>query len=187
MNKWKNYVTSAALLAGLFLIGSVMWSPQSQVHGAFSSPVSVMNTTSAPAIASLIDDPGRVAYQSGAAPTSFTITGDGMKFVFPAVPAGHRLVVQHASGQFTTTNTLAGLITVGPGTSASLIPISNFFTSTFGTFNAFDQPVLFYVEPGFMPVLFAFGPTWNQGANQSATLSGYMLDCTAAPCPAIAH
>jgi hypothetical protein len=48
MNKAKRYLCGFALLAGLFVIGSLMRSPESQAKGAYSSPVTVLNTSSNP-------------------------------------------------------------------------------------------------------------------------------------------
>jgi hypothetical protein len=48
MNKAKRYLCGIALLAGLFAIGSLMRSPESQLKGAYSSPVTVLNTSSNP-------------------------------------------------------------------------------------------------------------------------------------------
>jgi hypothetical protein len=59
-------------------------------------PTTVTNPSTAPALTSSVDDPGRVAYQS--------ITGqvcanpNQCVVDFPAVPQGHRLVIQHVSG-----------------------------------------------------------------------------------------
>ena len=56
------------------------------------------------------------------------------------------------------------------------------------SFEAADQTVLAYFDPGTVPVV---GVTPSSASPQvflvNVTLSGYMLDCTIAPCAAIAH
>src|SRR5437899_2414856 len=54
-------------------------------------PVTVVNPATSPALTSSVDDPGRIAYQSDVP------TGSGF-VLFPVVPPGHRLVIQHVSG-----------------------------------------------------------------------------------------
>src|SRR5216684_5948689 len=115
MNKTKRYLCGFAVLAVLFLIGSLMRSPESQLKGAYSSPVTVLNTSSAPAITSVIDDPGRIAYQSQQFVIGPTIQVQQITFTFPAVPLNHRLVVQHISGLFNL---------AGPNSPAALVSIS---------------------------------------------------------------
>jgi hypothetical protein len=51
-------------------------------------------------------------------------------------------------------------------------------------FGAFDQPVLFYVDAGTTPTGLVQA---NNLQGLELTLTGYMLDCTVAPCAAIAH
>ena len=45
----KKYLSGLAVLAGLFVAGSLMQSRESQVTGAYSTPVTVMNTNANPA------------------------------------------------------------------------------------------------------------------------------------------
>jgi hypothetical protein len=67
-----------AALAGLSSLAS-------PIHGAFAAPpvAEVRN----------IDDPGRIPYQSAQ-----RISAGQDTFIFPVVPAGDRLVIQHVSG-----------------------------------------------------------------------------------------
>jgi hypothetical protein len=189
MNKAKRYLCGFAVLTGLFLIGSLMRSPESQAKGAYSSPVTVLNTSSAPAITSTIDDPGRIAYQAQQAlsPSGNTFS---LTFTFGAVPANHRLVVQHISGFLNSgSNSPAALVSIATPSSS---PLSAFFTQTLGGssfFNEslFDQLVLVYFDAGQQPTVTAFGPTFVANNSQIVNLTGYMLDCSAAACAAIAH
>jgi hypothetical protein len=186
MNKAKRYLCGFAVLAGLFIIGSLMRSPESQAKGAYSSPVTVLNTSSAPAITSAIDDPGRIAYQARQNQTPQS-DATSLIFTFGPVPANHRLVIQHVSGVLEVApNSPAALVDLtvpgGPGSSPS-----NFFTPSAGGINAFDQPVLVYVDAGQQPTVLIGGPTFINNSGPFITLTGYMLDCAAAPCVAIAH
>ena len=63
-----------------------------------SSPVTVTNPARAPALTSSVDDPGRIAYQSHVELLACN-NNPNCTATFPNVPAGHRLVVQHVSGQ----------------------------------------------------------------------------------------
>jgi hypothetical protein len=58
----KNYWLTAS--GALALAGGVVLFSAQRIEAQFSSPVRVMNTSSAPAIASIIDMPGRVPYDS---------------------------------------------------------------------------------------------------------------------------
>src|SRR5260370_5648446 len=60
-------------------------------------PTSVVNPATSPALSSSVDDPGRIAYQSVKAQDCFSTSG--CAFSFPVVPPGHRLVIQHVSGE----------------------------------------------------------------------------------------
>jgi hypothetical protein len=186
MNKAKRYVCGFAVLAGLFVIGSLMRSPESQAKGAYSSPVTVLNTPSAPAIASVIDDPGRVPYQSAqqVVPPSDTTS---LEFSFGTVPANHRLVLQHISGILgVAQNSPAAVVGVAvPGNGGSTP--SNFFTPSAGGVNAFDQSVLVYFDAGRTPLVFIGGPTFLANHGDLINLTGYMLDCSVAPCAPIAQ
>ena len=162
-------------------------------HAVQESLVQLVNTTANPAIVSDMNDPGRVPYQSSVYGTSQSncSTGNECYFVFPTVPAGHRLVIQHVSA-FIQASAGAAPVRVG-------LPLSNNQDTTtflaaaqstaYGSLIAFDQPVLVYVDAGLSPrvaVSLSSTPA-DPNAGQSAFLSGYLLDCSAAPCSAIAN
>src|SRR5580704_3952062 len=64
MNKAKTYACWFAALAGLFVIGSLIQSRESQAKGAYSTPVTVMNTTANPGSVLDASRASRVPYQS---------------------------------------------------------------------------------------------------------------------------
>ena len=176
----KNYWLAAS---GTLAVGSaVMLFSAHRIEAQFSSPVRVMNTSSAPAINSAIDVPGRVPYQSqqlltGCAGSSFCNVS------FVAVPANHRLVVQHITGNLTVTGANAMIVNL-QCTNCTAFLNSAFFSPTAGGTNAFDAPVLAYYDPPVIPEVFIAGDTITNGI---ITLSGYMIDCSSAPCSPIAH
>jgi hypothetical protein len=60
------------------------------------------------------------------------------------------------------------------------------FSATATAINfAFDQPVLLYVDAGAFPIVDLSSAALT--SIEEVDLAGYMLDCTIAPCAAIAH
>jgi hypothetical protein len=152
---------AVAALAGFALLGL-------PIQGAVGAPpvAEVRN----------VDDPGRIAYESqqqiGARQNSIS---------FPVVPTGHRLVIQHVSGlvDFQSAVSEVNAVVNSPeGFSAFQPPFTKNITQ-------FDQLVQLYVDAGNTPeVTVAADVPVNFAA---VTLTGYLLDCTAAPCARIAH
>ena len=153
-------------------------------------PITVLNPATLPALTSSIDDPGRVAYQSASFVTS-CVSPSTCQFSFPQVPKGHRLVIQHVTGELSFSgSTLQSIVAHLNGDNGShfLTPVVPNVNSSFNSF--FDQPVLSYVEAGDAPSFEAlvFGSsTATFSGPQQANLTGYLLDCTSAPCVPIAH
>jgi hypothetical protein len=169
----------------LAVASAIMLFSAHRIEAQYASPVKVLNTSSGPVLNSRIDDPGRIPYVGFANAT----TGSNVCFfTFQAVPAGHRVVIQHVSG-FLTLNApptvLAGSLTA-PG-------INNFFFSVppapTGNSTSFDQPILYFVDGGQAPQIniSSGAVTFNPSSIQGVTLVGYELDCTAAPCAAVAN
>ena len=190
MKDAKRYVMGFAGAAGLFLIGSLMRSPGSQAKGAYSTPVQVMNTSSAPAIGADAEKLARIPYQSTYRTTT-CVNVTNCFFQFAPAPPGFRLVVEHISGIFE----LASNATA-PAT--GLIEGSNFlntfgFTSTNG--QIFNGTIMSGVnQPTHMvfdnsegdPVAFVYGDYPSiQGLPSFITLSGYLENCSITGCPAI--
>lgn len=199
MKKIKTYVLSTMALGGLLLIGSVVRSRDSQAKGAYSTPVTVMNPSSAPAIGSSIDEPGRAPYVSSVLDLG-TACGLGFEcdFSFPAVPAGHRLVIQELSGfiQFNyTPGVFVQVFLSATGASSSegqfLVNSLTFGSASFGgSIASFTQPFHAYFDSGQTPVVSVQarnGTFPNDNSTEVATLKGYLIDCSAAPCAPIAH
>jgi hypothetical protein len=150
-----------AALAGLAVLAS-------SIHGAF--PASLV------AEVRNIDDPGRIPYES-----QQSIAAGEDTAIFPVVPAGHRLVIQHVVGFAVFSSAISGVT----ATVFSREGLSTFLPPSFQNATRFDQLVQLYVDAGNGPrvSLDADAPVYG-GA---VTLTGYLLDCTAAPCATIAH
>jgi hypothetical protein len=94
MKRLKTYALSAAALGGLFLVGSLMRSRDSQAKGAtYSTPVTVMNTQSGPVLSQDVDHPARHPY-------SATCTRDQQGSTLscipsPPPPANAEVVIQN--------------------------------------------------------------------------------------------
>jgi hypothetical protein len=102
-------------------------------------------------------------------------------------PLGHRLVIQHVSGEFLIFSGTPSFLNV------------RFFVNTSSVYwffapanpehsrSMFDQPVLIYADAGAtLEVELDFNSSATFGGN-GLTLSGYLLDCTASPCAPIAQ
>ena len=128
-----------------------------------------------------VDDPGRIAYENEQG------LGAGQDFVvFPKVPAGHRLVIQHVSAELRFQSFVSSQVQVlvSGGGQAS----SNFLAPFSKSLAGFDQLVQLYVDAGEAPaVQIVADAGLTQVSSGFLTLTGYLLDCTAAPCAAIAH
>ena len=125
----------------------------------------------------VVDDPGRIGYQS-----QQSIGAGQHTFTFPVVPAGHRLVIQHVSGSVSF-NSVISEVSVAAGGSRE--GFSGFLPPFTRNFTSFDQLVQLYVDAG-------DGPKVTVDADSPVrdgfmTLTGYLLDCTAAPCAKIAQ
>jgi hypothetical protein len=194
MNKTKRLLVLCGGLTGLFLIGSLMSHPGSQAKGAYSTPVTVMNTTSAPAITLSADAATRIPYQS----TVINQCSPGGLLNcafsgFTAVPAGYRLVVQNVSGFF---NLQSGSTPIsgymedfdfghGIQTFTGLnAPIGG--TGFNGeSFAGLNQNVLSFFDAGQFPFVVIYGNFMGTGFNNGVTVSGYLENCSVVGCPAI--
>jgi hypothetical protein len=144
--------------------------------------VNVTNPATAPVLFLNVNDPGRIPYQSTMLVTNCP-AGECIA-TFSAVPSGHRLVIQHISGVETGTSALP---TQPVLLLNQIFPLSGFLassTSNSGTNAYFDQSVLFYFDTQQAPVVIT---GFGLGVQVTVTLTGYMLDCTIAPCAAVAH
>ena len=90
--KTKRYFLASAGLAGVFLIGSLTQHPGSQAKGAYSTPVTVMNTTANAAAVRDEDSPGRNAFQTKLDLSYSGVSGTGIR-----IPTGKRLVIDYVS------------------------------------------------------------------------------------------
>jgi hypothetical protein len=150
--------------------------------------VKVANPATAPVLALNVNDPGRIAYQSSMFGCGGGTTNTSCEIDFKSVPAGHMLVVQHVSLYIQPTGT-PSLANVFVQPSDFRFPVSSFVIPepNGGNAIALDQSVLVYVDAGaFLMINFGVPGATGIGPFTGAAITGYMLDCTIAPCAAIA-
>ena len=171
------------IAAAIAVAGLVSLFAARRIEAQYSSPVKVVNSTSAPALSSVVDDHGRIPYQSelfGKACTGLSCT-----LTFGPVPSGHRLVIEHVTGSIDTVGTVSQVdVQLNPS-----IPVGTLDRyASFYVPQQFDQPTLAYLDASQsvdVYVILIGGGTF--GPNSRMGLKGYLLDCTAAPCAAIAN
>jgi hypothetical protein len=137
-----------------------------------------------------IDDPGRIPYQAEVVVDNCSFL-DVCGFIFSAVPAGHRLVIQHVSANINVNDVLDDSTKVIVYFASLNHPVSAFTAHPFIGGNiltgTFDQPVEVFVDAGDAPRLIVNLPVSSfLPENQAASIFGYLVDCTKAPCEAIA-
>jgi hypothetical protein len=178
-----NVFTAAGVAAALAVSLTALAAPIDGARAASpTSNVNVVNPATEPALTRSVDDPGRIAYQSTATCNG---AGNSCNFLFPAVPKGHRLVVQHVSGHLNFTTDASGVEVDFNGDATEAF--SSFLAPpSFQRTGIFDQPVLLYFDGGSEPILFTSADASFNTSPSQATLSGYLLDCVTTPCAAIA-
>jgi hypothetical protein len=139
-----------------------------------------------------IDDPGRIPYQA-TIDKGNQCSSRVCAFVFGPVPQGMRLVVQHIAGALTFDSAIpagqpAGACVFAQGGNHAL---SCFNYGVVGSISAeFDQLVQLYIDQG-QTVLVNAGAggisTFLANGGQTVTITGYLVNCTAAPCAPIAN
>ena len=196
IEKAKTFLTGFGVLAGLFLIGSLMESRDSKARGAYSSPVSVMNTTSNPAITSDADRSTRIPYQSRSSFSLLTF-GPGPQriqlFGFAVVPTGYRLILTNVS-----IDVFAGSGNPVPAAEiATVFSLNTPFPAVTGVYTGsspaagghaiINQEIIRYVGGGDSPEvnLYADFATIPTGHWDTLVLTGYLEDCAVTGCPAI--
>jgi hypothetical protein len=183
--------TGAVVLAGLIL---TLVAPKA-AHAIVATAVSVVNTSSNPVPVSSIDGPGRVPFVESESFINCPGTSTCQSAFTTPVPAGHRVVITYVSawmrfGTFPTA-ILGTLNATVPTVGDFLfnVPVAPFIVDR----QYFAAPVVFYFDAGQIPQLvfltngtfLADNPSVGHGITE-VTLFGYELDCSVAPCPAIA-
>jgi hypothetical protein len=146
--------------------------------------VHVANPATAPVLFVNVNDPGRIPYQALA--SANCSGGISCEADFATVPANHRLVIQHLTGYLEYTGPPSQPLLVQlfePGGKSQFMVTAS---APLGPLNqsAFDQSVLLYVDAGTAPKVVLTGSGLFAA---QFTATGYMLDCTVAPCAAIAN
>jgi hypothetical protein len=132
------------------------------------------------------DDPGRVPYQTSVFSTTAQPDPE-----LPIVPAGKRLVIQNISAKVFTPGTPLGMLKLqifpGPNVQEFRFPMT--FAGTEaplpGNLWVGNFPTTVFIDSGKNGQFIMEAPSLNP--NIAATVSGYLLDCSAtAPCAPIA-
>jgi hypothetical protein len=148
----------------------------------------VTNPATAPVLFLNVNDPGRIPFQR----TVSVLCASGLTCLGNAgapVPNGHRLVVQHASLSVgTSTSATKVFFTLAKAFSGSLTQFPLAVSPGIGEgVAAIDQPILVYYDQGEQPTFVLFADGAGLFSFSTINLSGYMLDCSIAPCAAIAQ
>jgi hypothetical protein len=156
--------------------------PAVQLSG--TPTVNVATPSGAPLMVVNLSDRGRTPYQ---ATTNMPCGNGGCNGSFPAVPSGHRLVVEHLSASFLGTAqspVVASVFSPSPGgfLLSFVVPLQ-----AGGTAAAFDQPILVYFDAGIQPSAGLSSLTAPMLGGGTISLSGYLVDCTLGPCAPIAQ
>jgi hypothetical protein len=181
MNMTIKYSTGILALAGLFFAGSIMQSKDSQAKGAFSSPVSVMNTTSTPVITELSS---RVPYSSTANVTCPEF-GSVCTFNLSNMPAGYRLIAQYISGYVPLADTSIvpmALIRVEGSNNFLSVPMS-----LSGANAVVNSNVLAFHTFSPQVQVSGLGVTYSSATPAQITIAGYLENCAVTGCPPVQH
>jgi hypothetical protein len=177
-------------IGALALVASLLtlMAPKS-VHAAVAALVQVTNTTANPAITLDADKATQIPYQST---QQFTAIGGALAIpvTFAQVPSGYRLVIENVNTNFT-----LSLGSTPPfGEICTLFNKSVCFPSFTGTAlfsldgveaGIINQQVTRYVGPGDTPYVIFTADTYQANGTNTATLTGHLIDCSVAGCPAI--
>jgi hypothetical protein len=107
------------------------------------------------------------------------------------VPSGFRLVIENISGDFK----LASGTTIPPNGALGFSAFGSNqvwgFSAPIGPTNGavqarFSQPVTAYIDPSDGQPVVRVDGNWASN-NQTVTLTGYLINCSLTPCPAIQH
>jgi hypothetical protein len=145
-----------------------------------------------------IDTPARVPYQTWLHTNCKDGDFECELFASP-VPAGKRLTITHVSGLFQIRSQAGQVLVVSLDHGVAQIPNSTrppyaapvylptFFQGTKASIDEFvvNTPVLAQFDPPDSPRIFVDLGTFNITGSASFALSGYVVDCAAAPCAPI--
>jgi hypothetical protein len=164
------------------------------VTATIPSGVKITNPSTAPVLASHLEDPGRIPYQSDVAASAQCpyqgIASQQCVASFAAVPAGKRLVIQNISLAFigalpsdmyfavnVTQNSVNHGFLTRPTTASAVVDNEYVFAQSNTTL---------YADPGPVYLIVRFHSP-NPLFPQTFALTGYEIDCTAAPCAPIVN
>jgi hypothetical protein len=177
----KNFLMSIGVVALAAALVNLL-APQA-VHAAVAALVQVSNPATSPALTSRIDDPGRIPYQKD---IQCQPIGGECAFQSGPVPANHRLVVQHISGEFFIQQ--GGIGNCRAGNSNGFFSYFNLGPAAHtGIAFGFDQLVQFSVDQNQVVNIICGTIPALDPQNTNLSVTGYLLDCNAGPCVALAN
>jgi len=154
--------------------------------GIASSANTVKVDSGTPVSVSSADDPGREAFQKGIA--ADIVDGHLFAHGFFTVPAGKRLVIRYVSGKIVLPPGQRAVdvfvITSVNGSLANHFVVPVFTASSSGTdISEFAQETQLYADPGPFDVEVGADRSDSTGAGTfDIVVSGYLIDCSVAPC-----
>jgi hypothetical protein len=165
----KSGLVSRHLALGILLVADLALSP-SMAWAVGSTPVTVVNPTSAPVPTTNANEPALQPFQATLFPHSSTSNEATDIFT---VPAGKRLVIEYYSGQAQdTSGGAAGMVltTTAGGTFVQYLVYTNSNTT-----NAVNQLVRIYADPGSTVQAFAFNANATS-CGGFVTVSGHLVN-----------
>jgi hypothetical protein len=186
----------SAAVVGMVLIGSLTYHSGSQAKGAYSTPVSIMNTTASPGSVVDSDTATRIPYQSNQMIYSCSGLQNCGFPLFTAVPAGYRLYVTNVAGFFNlqmNSTPISGYLENFHLPNQNLWGLSAPIGGTgFNgeSFAGLNQTVNAVFDSGEAPFVVIYG-NFISNFPQTVNVTGYLLNCTAvygpSGCPAVQH
>jgi hypothetical protein len=182
------------------LFGSLVGALAFTCAAASADPVRVVNQATEPVLTSRVDEAARVPYQVQLLLPAISCEGlatlISCRGSVSGVPTGKRLVVQAVSGAFNSYSTAATngqvqVSTISPSAdyfaipSISTVRIFSLILHEPAYFSAFQSHETVYVDGG-APVNLSVELSGASSITfQSITVTGYVIDCTTAPCAPI--
>ncbi len=188
MNK-KKLLGGAAAAATLLLIGAA--APRA-ARAIYTTPVTVYNTTSQPAIGMSADKATRIPYQSNIIVNTCSGLQNCAFSGFSAVPAGYRLVVENVSGFFNlqmNSTPISGYLENFHLPNQNLWGLSAPIGGTgFNgeSFAGLNQTVTAVFDAGETPFVVIYGNFLN-GFPQDVNVAGHLENCSVVTCNAVQH
>lgn len=159
-------------IVGIFSLACLASSSLPQAAFALgSTPVTVVNPTSAPVPTADVNNPAFQPIQFNLLPHSSTSNENAIYF---QVPAGKRLVIEYFSAQAQDLSGGAAAMTLGTTAGGSFVSYIIYVNKQ--DTNAVQNTVRIYADPGSFVQAFAFNAPPSSSCGGSISLSGYLVN-----------